>query len=91
MSIQALWANKSPILQLPHVTEDMLRHFVNKKVCSAHNLPHFKLAAATSTTTTSICRRTLKLLAVVETAKFYCPYAFAVDSSQIREKGAGVL
>jgi len=32
MSIQALWANKSPILQLPHVTEDMLRHFVNKKV-----------------------------------------------------------
>jgi len=32
MTIQALWANKSPILQLPHVTEDMLRHFVNKKV-----------------------------------------------------------
>ena len=32
MSVQALWANKSPILQLPHVTDDMLRHFVNKKV-----------------------------------------------------------
>ena len=32
MSMQALWSNKSPILQLPHVTEDMLRHFVNKKV-----------------------------------------------------------
>ena len=32
MIIQGLWFQKSPLLQLPHVTEDMLRHFVTKRV-----------------------------------------------------------
>uniref|UniRef100_A0A914WFA9 J domain-containing protein n=1 Tax=Plectus sambesii TaxID=2011161 RepID=A0A914WFA9_9BILA len=31
MLIQALWDSRSPLLQLPHVSEDMLRHLVNKK------------------------------------------------------------
>jgi len=31
MIVQGLWENKSPLLQLPHISEDMLRHFVNKK------------------------------------------------------------
>ncbi|KAG1665312.1 Translocation protein SEC63 [Nymphon striatum] len=31
MVIQALWNTKSPLLQLPHLTEDMLRFFSNKK------------------------------------------------------------
>ena len=32
MVVQAVWETKSSLLQLPHVTEDMLRHFVTKKV-----------------------------------------------------------
>ena len=32
MVVQALWDNKSPLLQLPHIKEDMLRHFVTKRV-----------------------------------------------------------
>lgn len=31
MTIQALWESKSPLLQLPHITEDLLRHFVTKR------------------------------------------------------------
>ncbi|CAH1799731.1 unnamed protein product [Owenia fusiformis] len=31
MVIQALWDTKSPLLQLPHISEDMLRHFVTKR------------------------------------------------------------
>ncbi|PRD20940.1 UNVERIFIED_CONTAM: Translocation protein [Trichonephila clavipes] len=29
--VQALWENKSPLLQLPHVTENMLRQFCSRK------------------------------------------------------------
>ncbi|KAF8771928.1 translocation protein SEC63 homolog [Argiope bruennichi] len=29
--VQALWDNKSPLLQLPHINEDMLRHFCTRK------------------------------------------------------------
>ncbi|XP_015784366.1 translocation protein SEC63 homolog [Tetranychus urticae] len=29
--VQALWDNKSPLLQLPHITEDMLRFFNTRK------------------------------------------------------------
>uniref|UniRef100_T1JAW5 Tryptophan--tRNA ligase, cytoplasmic n=1 Tax=Strigamia maritima TaxID=126957 RepID=T1JAW5_STRMM len=29
--VQGFWENKSPLLQLPHITEDNLRHFVTKK------------------------------------------------------------
>ncbi|XP_045583625.1 translocation protein SEC63 homolog isoform X1 [Procambarus clarkii] len=29
--VQALWDSKNPLLQLPHVTEDSLRHFVSKR------------------------------------------------------------
>ena len=32
MVVQALWDSKSVLLQLPHVDEGMLRHFVDKKV-----------------------------------------------------------
>ena len=32
MIVQALWDNKNPFLQLPHITEDMLKHFRSKKV-----------------------------------------------------------
>lgn len=35
MVVQALWENKSPLLQLPHFTEDILRHCVTKKVRDA--------------------------------------------------------
>lgn len=31
MIIQGLWDFKSPLLQLPHITEDHLKYFVNKK------------------------------------------------------------
>lgn len=31
MLIQGLWDFKSPLLQLPHITEDHLKYFVNKK------------------------------------------------------------
>ncbi|XP_064629178.1 translocation protein SEC63 homolog [Lineus longissimus] len=31
MIIQALWDKKSALLQLPHIREDMLRHFQNKR------------------------------------------------------------
>lgn len=31
MTIQGLWSQKSPFLQLPHINEDMLRHFVTKR------------------------------------------------------------
>uniref|UniRef100_A0A1I8GJ51 J domain-containing protein n=1 Tax=Macrostomum lignano TaxID=282301 RepID=A0A1I8GJ51_9PLAT len=31
MIVQGLWENKSPILQLPHISEDSLRHFVTRK------------------------------------------------------------
>jgi translocation protein SEC63 len=34
MVVQALWENKNPLLQLPHVNEDLLRHFVTKRVSS---------------------------------------------------------
>ena len=32
MVVQALWESKSVLLQLPHIEESMLRHFVDKKV-----------------------------------------------------------
>ena len=32
MVVQALWDNKSSLLQLPHISEDQLRHFVTRKV-----------------------------------------------------------
>ncbi|XP_013381039.1 translocation protein SEC63 homolog [Lingula anatina] len=31
MLVQALWETKSPLLQLPHISEDMLKHFVTRK------------------------------------------------------------
>ena len=34
MIVQGLWENKSPLLQLPHMNEQMLRHFVTKRVRS---------------------------------------------------------
>ena len=35
MVVQALWDNKSSLLQLPHISEDQLRHFVTRKVRSS--------------------------------------------------------
>jgi translocation protein SEC63 len=32
MIVQALWSTKSPLLQLPHITESHLRFFETKKV-----------------------------------------------------------
>jgi translocation protein SEC63 len=32
MIIQALWNTRSPLLQLPHITESHLRYFETKKV-----------------------------------------------------------
>lgn len=32
MIIQGLWEHKSPLLQLPHISEENLKHFINKKV-----------------------------------------------------------
>lgn len=32
MIVQALWHIKSPLLQLPHITESQLRFFETKKV-----------------------------------------------------------
>ena len=31
MVIQGLWETKSPLLQLPHISEEMLRHFTTRK------------------------------------------------------------
>ena len=31
MIVQALWETRSPLLQLPHVTEDMQKYFMSKK------------------------------------------------------------
>ena len=31
MIVQGLWDNKSPLLQLPHVTEEMQKYFMSKK------------------------------------------------------------
>ena len=48
MVVQGLWDTKSPLLQLPHVTEDMLKYFSSKKVSLVSqnsiylNLPSFK-------------------------------------------------
>jgi len=30
--VQGLWENNSPLLMLPHISEQQLKHFVNKKV-----------------------------------------------------------
>ena len=38
MVVQGLWDTKSPLLQLPHVTEDMLKYFSSRKVP-----PHYEL------------------------------------------------
>ena len=32
MIIQGLWDTKSPLLQLPHLSQENLRHFTTKKV-----------------------------------------------------------
>ncbi len=32
MTIQGMEEKASPLLQLPHISQDMLRHFVGKKV-----------------------------------------------------------
>lgn len=32
MIVQAFWEFKNPLLQLPHITEDHLKHFKAKKV-----------------------------------------------------------
>ncbi|KAH9521848.1 secretory subunit [Dermatophagoides farinae] len=29
--VQAMWSNKNSMLQLPHITEDMLRYFINRR------------------------------------------------------------
>jgi len=29
--VQALWDKQSPLLQLPHIEEDMLKHFYSRK------------------------------------------------------------
>lgn len=42
MLVQALGAIKSPLLQLPHITESHLRHFETKKV-ALENYCHFLL------------------------------------------------
>ncbi len=31
MLVQALWEIRSPLLQLPHITEDMQKYFMSKK------------------------------------------------------------
>lgn len=31
MIVQALWETRSPLLQLPHITEDMQKYFLSKK------------------------------------------------------------
>ena len=33
MVVQGLWDTKSPLLQLPHLNQENLRHFTTKKVC----------------------------------------------------------
>lgn len=42
--VQALWDSKSSLLQLPHITEDMLRHFTTRKrnIRSLRNLACMK-------------------------------------------------
>ena len=45
MIVQALWECKSPLLQLPYVQEEHLKHFVIRKVCYTYQslnilLPH---------------------------------------------------
>lgn len=35
MIVQGLWEFKSPLLQLPHITEDHLKFFFSKKVNKA--------------------------------------------------------
>ena len=41
MMVQGLWDNKSPLLQLPHLNQENLRHFTTKKV----GIPRFCLLA----------------------------------------------
>jgi len=43
--IQAVWDSKSPLLQLPHITEDMLRYFTSKKGRNANIRSVTQLAA----------------------------------------------
>lgn len=31
LAVQAMWSNKNSMLQLPHITEDMLRYFINRR------------------------------------------------------------
>lgn len=31
LTVQAMWSNKNSMLQLPHITDDMLRYFVNRR------------------------------------------------------------
>lgn len=31
MVVQALWETRSPMMQLPHITEDMQKYFMSKK------------------------------------------------------------
>lgn len=40
MIVQGLWTNKSSLLQLPHITEDMLKFFLNRKrnIRNVHSL-----------------------------------------------------
>ena len=38
MITQSLEAKSSPLLQLPHIRQDMLRHFVTKKVSEVLHL-----------------------------------------------------
>ena len=33
MLVQSLWIPLQPLLQLPHINYDILRFFINKKVC----------------------------------------------------------
>jgi len=42
--VQGMWEYKSPLLQLPHITEDNLKYFTSKKVikvegfcCGSHD------------------------------------------------------
>ena len=47
MMVQGFWEFKNPLLQLPHITEDNLKHFLAKKVRSELNFIQKKLKQKT--------------------------------------------
>lgn len=85
MIVQALWDRQSPLLQLPHITEDMQRHFVTRKVRLRFFCLHLYISLVRLMHTISYCfnKRCLIVFATLVGAPLIQERLYFSDSSDL--------